>query len=407
MVTAADSGPLPDRIEQRLAGFTELVATALSHTQAREQLRRLADEQSALRHVATLVAQGALPPDVFAAVAAEVAQLLDLPLVEMSRYEPDGTATVIGAIGEHAFATGTNWTLDGPSLAAEVRRTGRPARVDDYADVAGSIGEAARATGVHAGVGAPVVVGGEVWGVVSAGGPARVPLPPGAEDRLAQFTELVATAISNTQAREDLQRLADEQAALRRLATLVAEDAEPRAIFDAVAEETGRLLGATTVNLVHFTPDGISDTVSGWSVRGVHVPTGSQLPIDGGTIDAIVRDTARPGRCDSYEGVEGELAAHLRAPGHPLRGRGAGRRRGRRVGRAHRRDRRAAAAAARYRAPPGRVRRARRDRRRQRHGARRSSLPRAPASSRRPTSSAGASCATCTTVRSSASCRRS
>ena len=315
MVTAADSGPLPDRIEQRLAGFTELVATALSQTQAREQLRQLAEEQSALRRVATLVAQGALPPDVFAAVAAEVAQLLDLPLVEMSRYEPDGTATVIGAIGEHAFATGTNWTLDGPSLAAEVRRTGRPARVDDYADVPGSIGEAARATGVHAGVGAPVVVGGEVWGVVSAGGPARVPLPPGAEDRLAQFTELVATAISNTQAREDLQRLADEQAALRRLATLVAEAAEPRAIFDAVAEETGRLLGATTVNLVHFTPDGISDTVSGWSVRGVHVPTGSQLPIDGGTIDAIVRATARPGRCDSYEGVEGELAAHLRGLG--------------------------------------------------------------------------------------------
>ena len=278
MVTAADSGPLPDRIEQRLAGFTELVAIALSQTQAREQLRQLAEEQSALRRVATLVAQGALPPDVFAAVAAEVAQLLDLPLVEMSRYEPDGTATVIGASGEHAFATGTNWTLDGPSLAAEVRRTGRPARVDDYADVPGSIGDAARATGVHAGVGAPVVVGGEVWGVVSAGGPARVPLPPGAEDRLAQFTELVATAISNAQAREDLQRLADEQAALRRVATLVAEDAEPRAIFDAVADETGRLLGATTVNLVHFTPDGISDTVAGWSVRAVHVPHREPAP---------------------------------------------------------------------------------------------------------------------------------
>src|SRR4029453_14884452 len=138
---------------------------------------------------------------VFAAVAADIAQLLDLPLVEMSRYEPDGTATVIGATGEHAFATGTNWTLDGPSLAAEVRRTGRPARVDDYAEVAGSIGEAARATGVHAGVGAPVVVGGEVWGVVSAGGPARVALPPGTEDRLAQFTHLGGPAPPHTHAR--------------------------------------------------------------------------------------------------------------------------------------------------------------------------------------------------------------
>ena len=315
IVTAAESGPLPDRIEQRLAGFTELVATALSQTQARDELRRLAEEQSALRRVATLVARGALPADVFAAVAAEVAQLLDLPLVEMSRYEPDGTATVIGAVGEHAFETGTNWTLDGPSLAAQVKRTGRPARVDDYADVAGSIGDAARATGVHAGVGAPIVVGGEIWGVVSAGGGARVPLPPDAEGRLSQFTELVATAISNTQARQELQRLADEQAALRRLATLVAEGAEPRAVFDAVAEETGQLLGATTVNLTHFTPDGVNVTISGWSLRGVHVPTGTRLPIDGDSINAIVRRTARPGRCDTYEGVEGELAAHLRRLG--------------------------------------------------------------------------------------------
>jgi signal transduction histidine kinase len=315
MVTAADRGPLPDRIEQRLAAFTDLVATALSQTQAREQLRHLADEQSALRHVATLVARGALPADVFAAVAAEVAQLLDLPLVEMSRYEKDGTATVIGAVGEHAFATGTNWSLDGPSLAAQVKRSGLPARVDDYADVPGRIGEAARATGVHAGVGAPIVVGGKVWGVVSAGGDARVPLAPGAEGRLSQFTELVATAISNTQAREDLQRLADEQAALRRLATLVAQDAEPRAIFDAVAEETGRLLGATTVNLAHFTPDGVNVTMSGWSLRGVHVPTGTRIPIDGGSINAIVRRTALPARCDTYKGVEGDLAAHLRRLG--------------------------------------------------------------------------------------------
>jgi signal transduction histidine kinase len=315
MVTAADRGPLPDRIEQRLAGFTELVATALSQTQAREELRQLAKEQSALRRVATLVARGALPADVFAAVAAEVAQLLDLPLVEMSRYEPDGTATVISAVGEHAFATGTNWSLDGPSLAAQVKGTGLPARVDDYADVPGSIGEAARATGVHAGVGAPIIVGGDVWGVVSAGGGARVPLAPGAEGRLSQFTELVATAISNTQAREDLQRLADEQAALRRLATLVAQDAEPRAIFDVVAEETGRLLRATTVNLAHFAPDGVNITMSGWSLRGVHVPTGTRIPIDGGSINAIVRRTARPARCDTYEGVEGDLAAHLRRLG--------------------------------------------------------------------------------------------
>jgi len=112
----------------------------------------------------------------------------------------------------------------------------------------------------------------------------QVAPPAGAEARLSQFTELVATAISNSQAREDLQRLPDEQAALRRLATLVAEGAEPRGVFDAVAEETGRLIGATTVNLAHFTPDAINVTMSGWSLRDVHVPAGTRLPIDGDSI---------------------------------------------------------------------------------------------------------------------------
>ena len=69
------------------------------------------------------------------------------------------------------------------------------------------------------------------------------------------------------------------------------------------------------MNLAHFTPDGVNVTISGWSLRGVHVPTGTRLPIDGDSINAIVRRTARPGRCDSYEGVEGELAAHLRRLG--------------------------------------------------------------------------------------------
>jgi signal transduction histidine kinase len=187
--------------------------------------------------------------------------------------------------------------------------------VNNYADVPGSIGDAARETGVHAGVGAPVIVGREVWGVVSAGGGARVPLPADAELRLSRFTELLATAIANTQAHEDLERLAEEQAALRRIATLVAEGAKPPVVFDAVCRETGRLLGAATVNLAHFTSDGVNETISGWSVRGVHVPTGTRLPIGGDSINEIVRRTARPSRCDSYEGAGGELAATLRRLG--------------------------------------------------------------------------------------------
>jgi signal transduction histidine kinase len=316
MATAsARTQPLTEGIEERLAKFTELVATALSTTQAREDLRALVDEQAALRRVATLVARGATPTDVFAAVAREVAMVLDLPLVEMCRYEPDETATVIGATGEHPFQPGTSWTLEGSSLTAQVWRTGKVARVDDYQDVSGAIGDAARDSGVRAGVGAPIVVDGKLWGVVSAGCGERVPLASDAELRLSKFTDLVATAIANTQARDDLHRLAEEQAALRRVAVLVARGADPAAVFDAVCEETGRLLGASSVNLAHFRPDGFNVTIAGWSLRDVHVPAGTRLPLEGDTINALVRRTGEPGRFDSYEGASGELAARLRRLG--------------------------------------------------------------------------------------------
>jgi hypothetical protein len=110
--------------------------------------------------------------------------------------------------------------------------------------------------------------------VVSAGASERAPLPADAEERLSAFTELVAIAIANTQAHEDLQRLADEQAALRRVATLVAQGADSQVVFDAVCAETGRLLDAATVNLAHFTDDAMSVAVAGWSLRNVHVPAG-------------------------------------------------------------------------------------------------------------------------------------
>jgi PAS domain S-box-containing protein len=297
-----------------VVAFTDIEERFRSQELLHERVATLADEQAALRRVATLVARGATPADVFAAVAREVAQALDLPLVEMSRYDA-GVATVIGAAGDHPFQPGTVWPLDGESLVAVVARTGRPARIDDYHEVAGTVGDAARGSGVHAGVGAPILVDGELWGVIAAGGDRRVPLAPNAEHRLSQFTDLVATAISNTQARADLRRLADEQTALRRLATLIAQGADPGRVFDAVCEETGRMFAATSVNLAHFTPDGFSLTMAGWSVRDVHVPTGTRLPLEGDSINNLVRRTAAPGRFDSYDAAKGELAELLRRRG--------------------------------------------------------------------------------------------
>jgi signal transduction histidine kinase len=86
-----------------------------------------------------------------------------------------------------------------------VRRTGRPARIDDYEKATGAVGDYARnAAGVRSAIGIPIVVEGRLWGVLVAASRQPTPMPAGTESRIAEFTELVATAIANVQAREDL-----------------------------------------------------------------------------------------------------------------------------------------------------------------------------------------------------------
>jgi signal transduction histidine kinase len=296
-------GALAPGVLDGLIRFATSAAVASDWPVASEREARLAEEQASLRRVAALVAEGATPADVFAAVAREVALVLELPAAGIYRYEPDGTATMVGSSGALAFAPGSNWPLDGPSLPSLVRKTGRSARIDDYAEVTGAVGEAAARAGVQAGVGVPILVAGELWGIVAAGADQRALLPPDAERRLGQFTALVAAAISNTQAREDLRRLADEQAALRRLATLVARAAEPQGVFDAVCEETGRLLGACSVTLARSASDGGNRTMAAWSARDGHARPGGRLSPDGVGVMTLVRDTAAPGRFESDDGA--------------------------------------------------------------------------------------------------------
>jgi PAS domain S-box-containing protein len=314
---STDEKPLPEDIQARLVSFTELVATAIANTQARDDLRQLAEEQSALRRVATLIVREATPAQVFAAVAEEVARTVDVPLTAVVRFEPDGTATQVGAWGaENPFPVGTAWTLDEQSVSGMVARTGRTARVDDYGEIPGEIAATlARAAGIHTAVGVPVLVDGRAWGVIMALSTETRPLPEATESRLAQFTELIATAIANTQARHELRRLAEEQAALRRVATLVAQGTDAPVVFDAVCAETGQLIGASSVNLAHFTPDGFNLTMSGWSLRDTHVPTGTRLPLSPDTINGVIQRSAAPARVDSYESAGGELAALIRQRG--------------------------------------------------------------------------------------------
>ena len=245
--------------------------------------------------MATLVAGGAPQAEVFAIVAREVAGCLDVPLISIVRFEADGTATHVGLWGrQNPLPVGTSWRLDEYGAAGIVYRSGRSARVE-YAHVPGEIAaKLAREAGIRSAVAVPIIVNGRPWGAMMALSTATTPQPASTEARLASFTELVATAIANAQARQELQQLADEQAALREVATLVAQGAEPRAVFAAVCEVTGRLIGAASVNLAQFTADEHDLTMAGWSQRGTHVPPGTRLPLEGESINALVRQTQAP-----------------------------------------------------------------------------------------------------------------
>ena len=309
--------PLPADTEARLASFTELVATAIADAESRAGLAQLADEQAALRRVATLVAHGGPPEEVFAAVTQEVGRLLGTDFAGMARYDTDDTVTVLAtwaAEGEltraHPLVPGP-WPLEGGDLASAISRTGRPVRIDDYDGVPGRIAEFVRKElGVRSSVGSPIVVEGRLWGALFLHSRQTEPLPGDTESRLTGFTELVATAVANTQARAELGLLAEEQAALRRVATLVAREASPTEVFSAVTEELGRLLGADIASLLRLEPGNTATVLAAWSEsEDGQIAAGTSIPLEGESLATGVLRTGRTMRAGSPEQAPPRIAA--------------------------------------------------------------------------------------------------
>jgi signal transduction histidine kinase len=300
-VASTRENALPPGTEHRLAEFTELIATTIANTQARQDVSALADEQAALRRVATLVARGEPPRGVFAAVAQEVGRLLPADLTLIGRYE-DGMVTGVAgwsAAGEPVPTRG-RVSLGGRNVTEMVHSTGRPARLDSYADASGDVAADARERGISSSVGAPVSVEGRLWGVMIAASTHGERLPPNTEERLADFTELLATAIANAEAREELRCVADEQAALRTVATLVAQGAPPARVFDTVTREVGRLLGADGTLLCRYDPDGYAVQVSMWGRGPGSLPAMDRVRLGGRNIITLVFETGRPARVDDF-----------------------------------------------------------------------------------------------------------
>jgi len=291
---------LPDGIENQLADFTDLVATAIGNAQAREELGMLADEQAALRRVAILIARGEPPAAAFAAVAEELGRLFGAEATGVNRYEPGGVVTSVGSWNSVGDPTrpGTRLALGGHNVTTLVFETGRVARVDRYAPDDAGVAAFARGSGLRSAVGAPISVEGRLWGSLQVAMSREASLPARTEERLTAFAELTASAISNAQAREELTAIAEEQAALRRVATLVAEAARPPTLFAAVADEVGRLLRADRAFLARYDGHNVVTIVGAWSCAGDVVPIGWQWPIEDPGISFAVRETGRPARID-------------------------------------------------------------------------------------------------------------
>ncbi len=178
---------------------------ATANAASREELSMLAEEQAALRRVATLVARGMPPAEVFAAVAEEIGHVLATDGTVIVRLDPDGAATLVAGTGAYAdvMPVGSRWNLEPPLALAGALRTGRPARLDDIGQAPGAYGDAIRGLRIRSGVAVPIVVEGRLWGAIAIGAKGER-FPADTEQRMAGFTELIGTAIANADSRAQL-----------------------------------------------------------------------------------------------------------------------------------------------------------------------------------------------------------
>jgi signal transduction histidine kinase len=192
-----------EKSDRQAAENARLLATLSEHT---SMLERLAEEQAALRRVATLVAGQAAADDIFTAVAEEVARLLQADIGGVTEYEPDGSLTLVAAWSEGGtlFPVGRRVAWEGENAGTTMLRSGLPVRMSSYEGLPGPLAALQRELGIRSSVGAPIVVDGRVWGTISASSTKPEPFPEAAEARIMGFAELVATAISNAVSRAQL-----------------------------------------------------------------------------------------------------------------------------------------------------------------------------------------------------------
>lgn len=236
-------------VESRIvpSGPDEVVSIVRDFTDKRDseaELRRLAEEQAALRKVATLVASDAPPEQVFQAVTEEVARLLGIRDAVLERFEEGDWATVVGRFGERAedgFALGSVIPIVEGFAAWKIRRTGAPANVASYEPFDGELADRVRSLGFRSTVAVPITVAGHIWGTLIAALTEGESLPPETERRMQAFAELVGLAVASAQAREELEA--------SRMRIVEASDAERRRLERNLHDGAQQRLVALSVGL--------------------------------------------------------------------------------------------------------------------------------------------------------------
>jgi PAS domain S-box-containing protein len=316
-------------VTERRGEQDELRQAQATAESSRDRLRELAEQQAGLRRVATLVARGASPSEVFAAVADEMAGCLRVNNASVNRFE--GDEVVVLALShldpemENKPAIGERHTLEGDNIATRVIQAGDSARLDisELLDAEGSIAARLREMGLRSTVAVPIVVEGQVWGMAAAGSSALEPLPADTEERIGDFADLVATSIANAATRADLQAsrdelgvLADQQAALRRVATLVARGVTPSEVFCAVADEMARCLHVGHATVSQFDADEALIPLAVYHGDMLQqLPDGLRLALDGDNVATRVFRTGGAARMDSHDNAAGTHAARIRELG--------------------------------------------------------------------------------------------
>jgi len=282
---------------------------------SRAEGAKMAEENAALRRLATLVARGVSQEDLFAAAGEEVGWLVGADPTFLIRFEADDTVTLVAAwsAADTRLPIGARRPVD--DGLRSIRDDGRAVRLGPMElPRDGAFVAEARQLAVRSAVGVPIVVDGLVWGVAVAASTREEPLPEDTETRLAWFTELLATAISNAAARADASRLAEEQGALRRVATLVARESSPSEVSAAIAREVAGLLGVENVRMARYEADSAVSVVAEWGEVDAPFPVGTRLPLGGRNIASQVLRTERPVRIETAEAT-GAVGDYVRGMG--------------------------------------------------------------------------------------------